>query len=129
VFDLIVPSIVKQKLRRSARSGVVVCLVLGGLLSADWVAAVHGDDDPVCDAQPGAPLGALAATSVGPNTGGGVPPQHCPICHWLRSLRSLAAGTLSVSIAIALAGAVRPDLLSHEVHIPVLHAPARSPPA
>jgi hypothetical protein len=97
-------------------------------LSADWVAAVHGDDDPVCNAQERAASGALAAASVGPNTGGGTP-EHCPICHWLRSLRSLAAQLSFVGIAIDAVGWVRPDLHPTEVHVSVAYLPARSPPA
>jgi len=106
----------------------VACLALVALLSADWIAAIHGDDDPVCD-----PLGSLApgnptAAVVGPGTGAGSA-QHCPICHWLRSLRSVAAHASLVSIAIVPTGPLGPDLRPPEIHVAALRIPARSPPA
>lgn len=131
MFDLAVRGHVHRKLQRARSCVVVVCLSIAALLSADVVAAVHGCDDPVCDAQSGVAFGATAgpsgATSVGAGTGS--TPQHCPICQWLRSLRSLSAYATHVAFAIEPVEPIRFELFFHQFFVPVLQVPARSPPA
>lgn len=125
MFALIVPGLVRPWLRRSRLAALLVCLSIVSLGSADWIAAVHGDDDPGCDAAPVAAFGVSPAL----HAAGGAASPHCPICHWLRSLRSLAADTVAVSIAAAEPGAVPAVGLPREVPVSAFHVPARSPPA
>jgi hypothetical protein len=114
--------------RRPRSNLIVACLVLGALLSADWVAVSHGDDDPGCDAQSFALAQAGRGVTVGPPAGGSAP-EHCLICHWLRSLRSLSAGDVSVAMAIAPTGAVRVVPACRARRSALFHVSSRAPPA
>src|SRR4051812_39868081 len=59
---------------------LVVLLTIGAALPL----ALHGDaNDDACDAVAGAPGTASSVRAASPVTA----PQHCGICHWLRSLR------------------------------------------
>ena len=127
VFDLSVPRLVPTVRRRSRLAALLVCLSVVTLLSADWIAAVHGDDDPICDPVGSAAAAGASTTTVQSGDGAGAP-HHCPICHWLRSLRSLAAHGVLVTLTIVPCGPLPAALLSGEIHVAALPVPARAPP-
>ena len=113
--------------RRSPVVALGVALSLIGLLSADWIAAVHGDDD---DARHEQALG-LWSTGSGARVGagnGGASPEHCAICHWLRSLKSLAAAAGLVSGAITLCRPLGAEPMPRVIATAVVHVPTRAPP-
>jgi hypothetical protein len=128
VFDLTVPRFVPNSRRRSRSAALVGCLALVALLSADWVAAIHGDDDDARHEQALGVWGTGGGTRVGTDTGG-TTPEHCPICHWLRSLKSLPAAAALVSVAITPCGPLRADPLPRAIAIAIVHVPTRAPPA
>lgn len=116
-------------LRRSPWRRSVALLALVSSLSGAWLTVVHGSlgDDPACAAESGFPIAPHRFTiGHGP---GGIAPQHCYICHWLRSLRSVSGGAAPMLATSAPTGFVCPDLIIHEGHVAIVLLPARSPPA
>ena len=117
------------QLRHSRFRQVVALLALASTLWGAWIVVVHGSlsDDPVCAAESGL-LIAHQRTSMrqGP---GGIAAQHCSICHWLRSLRSVSGDAQPPTPSVAPGGFVTPDPITHEGHLARVHLPARSPPA
>jgi hypothetical protein len=110
------------------RQGVALLALVSSLWGA-WLVVVHGSlgDDPVCAAESGLPI-AHHQTSIrqGP---GRISAQHCFICHWLRSLRSVSGDAQPSMPSVAPDGFVSPDPITHEGRIALVHRPARSPPA
>lgn len=114
--------------RSRLRRGVALLALVSSLWGA-WLAVVHGSlgDDPACAAEDGLVL-AHHRTSIHDGRGG-VSAQHCYICHWLRSLRSVSGDAPASMPSIAPDGFVSPDPPTHEGRIALVHLPARSPPA
>jgi hypothetical protein len=115
--------------RLGRQSGFVVCLALASLLSADWIAVIHGEDDPDDQAASVARPSALATSVSSASDAGRVPPEHCLICHWLRSLRSLAATGTVTSTGVASVGDVDALPSADAPSGAAVRIPARSPPA
>jgi len=118
-----------RRFRRSHfRRGVALLALVSSLWGA-WLVVVHGSlgEDPACAAESGPPL-AHHRTSI--NAGSGyLSAQHCYICHWLRSLRSVSGDPPAPMASIVPGGIVPPEVPTHEGQIALVHLPARSPPA
>jgi hypothetical protein len=78
-------------LSRLRRFRLFAVLLAGSLVSSTAVpAALHAqDDDPYC-ASPLVPKDQTRSLSTATET---PEPAHCDVCHWLRSLRTIAAQT------------------------------------
>jgi hypothetical protein len=115
--------------RRAFWRKSVALLALVSTLSGAWLTVVHGSlaDDSACAAESGLPITPHRST-IGSGSGG-IAPQHCYICHWLRSLHSVSGGDVPMLAAGAPAGFVCPDPITPEGHLALVLLPARSPPA
>jgi len=104
-------------------TALLVMLTVGVPLPA----ALHGDaNDDICETTAAPHDAGDRLKSAGP---AGEVPQHCAICHWLRSLRALDAGT-----APALTRLTRSCDAPERVVVAPCQAvphriPARAPPA
>jgi hypothetical protein len=100
---------------------LVVLLTLGTSVPV----AAHGDagHDP-CDAA------TTAADRAGLHAAGpDVPPQHCDVCHWLRSLRAFDVDVDRPAARAAISAACLPAAASSASRLSVPRAPSRAPPA
>ena len=118
-----------RRLRRSRfRRGVALLALVSSLWGA-WLVVVHGSlgDDPACAAESGL---ALPHHGLSLHNGrGGTSAQHCYVCHWLRSLRSISGDPPAPLPSIAPGGIVPSAPSTCEGQIALVHLPARSPPA
>ena len=115
--------------RRSRWRRGVALLALVSSLSGAWLTVVHGSlgDDAACALESGIPPLRQGAT-LGHDSGA-LSAQHCYICHWLRSLRSVNGGDAPTLATSAPAGFVCLDPITHEGRVTIVLLPARSPPA
>jgi hypothetical protein len=118
-----------RTLRRSPLWRGVALLALVSSLSGAWLTVGHGSlgDDAACALESGIPPLRHGAT-LG-HESGGLSPQHCYICHWLRSLRSVTGDGPPVLASSARVGFVCTEPITHDGDIALVQLPARSPPA
>jgi hypothetical protein len=118
-----------RNLRRSAWRRGIALLALVSSLWGGWLTVVHGSlgEDAACAAESGFAI-PHGGSTIG-HGAGGIAAQHCYICHWLRSLRSVTGDTPPVAASIAPAGFVYVDPIIREGHVILAQLPARSPPA
>lgn len=98
---------------------LVVLLVLG--TSNPW----HADDT----ADPASSILHHDASAHGFDTGSAGAPEHCAVCHWLQSLRTVWVVTQSLSADRPEVSFAAPSLPTRTIGIALLHLPARAPPA
>lgn len=116
-------------LRRSLWWKGIVLLALVSFSSGAWLAVVHGSlvEGGACPAESG-PRSPDRGLTIGRDPGA-IAHHDCPICQWLRSLRSMTGDTPPVLAAIAPAELVFPAPIDHEGRLALVELPARSPPA
>ena len=118
-----------RNLRRSPLRRGVALLALVSSLSGAWLTVVHGSlgDDAACALESGIPPLRHGAT-LGHDSGA-LSAQHCYICHWLRSLRSVTGDGPPDLVSGAPAGFTAPVAITRDGHIVLVQLPARAPPA
>jgi hypothetical protein len=117
------------KLRRSPWRTVFACLALASTVWGAWLTVVHGTlaDDAACAGEFPAQHRSRGLTLA--DGSGAIAPQHCYICHWLRSLRSLVADTRDLPSLVQSWEPLRFAVTTRTGQGAVLQTPARSPPA
>jgi hypothetical protein len=88
-------------------------------LHAGW------DDDPLCEPV----LGGTGTSHVQASSGPAPRAEHCAVCHWLQSLRSLHADPAACGAELPLARWVTPEALLSDSRQDAPSLPARAPPA
>jgi hypothetical protein len=98
-------------------------------LPGAWLTVVHGSlgHDAACALESGIPP--LRHGAALGHDSGALSAQHCYICHWLRSLRSVTGDGPPIVASSAPVGFVCPDPITHKGHVDLVQLPARSPPA
>ncbi len=108
--------------------GIAVSAMAASLFGA-WLAVSHGDvrEDSACAEESGL-RPAQGGTTLRPGADF-TSPQHCYLCHWTRSLRTIAQAAIRVIAVVAPRDLIPNEPISFVNACAPILVPARSPPA
>jgi hypothetical protein len=117
--------VVLQLLRDARLPAVLALLVVTGSVPISIGAMLHETDDAAC--RPSLVQHDEAAHRIGAPRPIRTVPQHCAVCHWLKSLQTVVAASPVAAPASAVTHLSISSLLQPDVR-PVGEIPARAPP-
>jgi len=122
-----------KRLRRSRWWAALAYLAMASTMSGAWLTVTHGSlaADSACASEWETPTRGGGSTDTRLDSGAGraPAPEHCFVCHWLRSLQSLIAQAQAPPVFVEPCVSVQQMADAALVCITIHNRSGRSPPA